>query len=424
MRLRSLPLAVLGLVALACSTAPAAPSASRPEPASGPEPSSTTAAAEEYPDAIVRHLRRLANEPRPVANSAMPPRHLDANRFPISLVERTRIVSGGPPPDGIPAIDQPVFQPAASVDWLEDGEAVLALRVGDAVRAYPVQVMVWHEIVNDSLAGVPVTVTYCPLCNSALAYDRRVDGRVLDFGTSGALYQSALVMYDRQTESLWTHFDGRAVVGTLVGAQLEFLPVSTVSWRDFRRAHPTAAVLTRDTGHDRPYGRNPYVGYDQSDGPLTGFFSGDVDAREAAMTRVVGVHRGGDSIAVVTERLADAGVVEATVDGRRITLWHAPGTSSALQAREVAGGDDVGATGVFAAEHGGRVLRFTRHGARFVDDRTGTTWNILGEAVAGPLAGERLRPVPHVDTFWFAWSTYRPGTVVLDPAGGDVRPSG
>ena len=148
-------------------------------------------------------------------------------------------------------------------------------------------------------------------------------------------------------------------------------------------------VLSRDTGHDRPYGRNPYAGYDQGDGPLTGFFSGEVDPRQAAMTRVVGVHDGGESLAMPTERLAESGSVTATLDGRPVVLWHLPGTASSLQAPRVADGDDVGATGVFYTDRlrDGRSAPsgFRRQGTRFADDG-GTRWNVLGEAVAGPLA--------------------------------------
>lgn len=401
------------LVATACSGAGPGTTGPAPEPGVG---RGTSPAGEEYPDLITRRLRVLASEPRPVEASALPPRHLDEATFPVSLVDRDRIVSGGPPPDGIPSLDDPVFAPARRVDWVADDEAVLVLQLGDTVRAYPAQVMIWHEIVNDVVDGVPVAVTYCPLCNSGLAFERRVGGRVLDFGTSGALYQSALVMYDRQTESLWTHFDGRAVVGALVGSELSLLPLSTLPWRELVGAHPDALVLTRDTGYARPYGRNPYVGYDRGDGPLTGFFTGDVDARVQAMARVVGVHAGGESVAVRTGTLARRGVMPAVLDGRAVTLWHAPGTASALHRPRVADGDDVGATGVFYADRlaDGRPAPgpFRRVGGSFVDGQGGT-WNLLGEAVEGPLRGARLEPVPHVDTFWFAWSTYRPGALLL-----------
>jgi hypothetical protein len=402
------------LVALVAMVVSAACSGSTTDTGvAGSPPDATSTTVEDYPDAITRHLRRLAAEPRPVERSALPPRHLDTEVFPESLVERSLIVSGGPPPDGIPSIDEPVFQRADTVDWLEPEEAVLALDLDGSMRAYPVQVLMWHEIVNDVVDGRPVTVTYCPLCNSGVAFDPRVGGEILDFGTSGSLYHSALVMYDRQTETLWTHFDGRAVVGTLVGTQLELLSLATVSWRDFRETHPEAPVLTRETGHDRPYGRNPYGAYDQMDGPLPGFFAGDVDARNAAMARVVGLGSGDGAVAVALEHLARVGTTHTMLDGRPVVVWHVPGTASSLQAPTVAGGDDIGATGAFVAVGPDGPLAFERDGRRFTDRETGSEWNLFGEAVAGPLTGFRLTPVPHLDTFWFAWSTYQPDTGLI-----------
>lgn len=185
----------------------------------------------------------------------------DDERLPTPLVDTAEIISGGPPPDGIPPIDEPTFESAESVDWLQDNEPVLALEIEDEWRAYPVQILTWHEIVNDTIAGIPVAVTYCPLCNTAIAFDRRVEDRLLDFGTSGKLYRSALVMYDRQTESLWRHFTGGAVAGFLTGTELRAFPMS-VSWRDFHDTAPDGAlVLSRDTGYSRDYGRNPYRGW-------------------------------------------------------------------------------------------------------------------------------------------------------------------
>jgi len=396
----------VALLATACS-GPAGEGSAPPE-----EPRTTTTAmptVEDYPDAITRRLHRMATEPRPVEPSAMPPRHLDAETFPVSLVPRDRIVWGGVAPDAIPAIDDPVFERASSVDWIDDREAVLVLQLDGEARAYPIQVLMWHEIVNDEVDGRPVAVTYCPLCNSGVAFDRTVEGRTLDFGTSGSLYLSALVMYDRQTESLWTHFDGRAVVGTLVGAELEMFPVSTVAWGDFRRAHPDAEVLSKDTGYDRPYGRNAYRGYDQGEAPLPGFFPGAVDPRQAGMARVVGFGDGDDAVAVLTEHLAEVGVVNLELDGRPVVVWHVPGTASALDRDRVADGDDVGATGVFFTDGSA----FSRNGTEFVDHATGTTWNVLGEAVRGPRTGEHLEPVTHLDTFWFAWSSYRSETALF-----------
>jgi hypothetical protein len=158
--------------------------------------------------------------------------------FPPPVIEPALIRSGGVPPDGIPPIDSPNFAPVSEIDYLSDDEAVILVELEGVAKAYPIQVLIWHEIVNDEFGDVPVAVTYCPLCNSALAFDRRFGERVLDFGTSGELYQSALVMYDRQTESLWAHFTGQGLVGHYAGANLDFIPAQTVSFSQFRDATP------------------------------------------------------------------------------------------------------------------------------------------------------------------------------------------
>jgi hypothetical protein len=335
-----------------------------------------------------------------------------ADRLPTPLVDPTEIISGGPPPAGIPPIDEPKFLPTAAVDFLADNEPVLALEIGGDARAYPIQVMIWHEIVNDTVGDTPVSVTYCPLCNTAVAVDRRVDDRILSFGTSGSLYQSALVMYDRQTESLWSHFTGQAIVGTLTGTELDSYPVATVGWSSWRDAHPDGLVLSRDTGHDRDYGRNPYPGYDDINNPPF-LFDGEVDDRLAAKTRVVGVGLDSTPTAIRLDPLLDAGVVAFDLDGSPAVAWALPGTASALDANEVTAGRDVGATGVFVATHEGRTLTFTRTGGGFVDAQTGSRWNIFGIAVEGPLRGSSLEAIEHVDTFWFAWGAFAPSTVVL-----------
>ncbi len=335
--------------------------------------------------------------------------------LPDPIVPYVELQFGGPPPDGIPPIDEPVFLAAEAVDFLADDEPVLAIEIDGDARAYPVQVMIWHEIVNDTVGGIPVSVTYCPLCNSALAYDRRVGERTLSFGTSGLLWNSALVMYDRQTESLWSHFTGQALAGVLAGTELDFFPVATVPWGAWRDAHPDGIVLSRDTGHDRDYGRNPYPGYDDVNG--TPFlFEGEVDGRFTAMTRVVGVvgvERDGAALAVPLVDLRERRVVATELSGRPLTVWWRAGTVSAIDAGDIVDGDDVGSTGVFVPVVGGRTLTFAAEGDGFVDAETGSTWNLFGEAISGELVGSRLETIPHVDTFWFAWAVFRPDTAVV-----------
>ena len=334
-------------------------------------------------------------------------------RLPTPLVDVDRLISGGPPPDGIPAIDEPRFTTADQVDFLAESEPVLALDLDGIARAYPVQVVIWHEIVNDTVGGTPLAVTYCPLCNSALAFDRRAAGRVLTFGVSGRLYNSDLVMFDRQTKSLWPQLEGRAVAGVLTGTELAAITVQTVPWGVWRDAHPRGQVLTRDTGYDRDYGRNRYVGYDQPD---TDPFLLDVEAddRLPAKTRVVGLGEGAAAVAVVTSELQDDGVREVTVDSSPVVLLALPGLASALDTAEVADGRDVGVTGAFSPVVNGQRVTFRRVEAGFVDDQTGSAWSVLGRATSGPLAGTQLDRVRHVDTFWFAWVLFQPDTDLVD----------
>ena len=333
--------------------------------------------------------------------------------LPAPLVDPSTMVSGGPPPDGIPAIDAPLFERASEISWLSDDEPVLSLQVGDETRAYPVRIMIWHEIVNDLVGGVPVAVSYCPLCNSALTFDRRVADRVLSFGTSGLLYRSDLVMYDRQTESLWPQLELGAVAGHLTGTQLDTIPTVTIAWSDFLAAHPAAWVLSQQTGYNRPYGSNPYVGYDDVDSDPF-LFDGEVPDQLPAMARVVGLGPVGDPVAIPFDVLAAQSVVAEQVDGREVVVWLQPGLRSPLDTQELDEGRPVGAAAAFEPEWDGQSLTFRPDGERsFVDAETGSTWNVLGRATSGPATGAQLQPVQHVDTFWFAWSAFRPETRVV-----------
>lgn len=337
-----------------------------------------------------------------------------ADGLPAPLVNPKDIISGGPPPDGIPGLDHPKFVRASDVTSLKPREPVLALQIGDDARAYPIEIMTWHEIANDTVAGIPVAVSYCPLCNSAIAYDRRLEQRILDFGTSGKLYQSALVMYDRQTESLWSHFTAQAIAGALTGTQLSTIPVATVSWGDWRRAHPRGLVLSRDTGYDRPYGQNPYPGYDDVDTPPF-LYRGEVDGRFAAKERVTGVRIGDDAVAILDRDLKRHPVIETSVGGRDVVVWRKPGTASALDNGNLSRGRDVGATGAFEPAIDGRHLTFELTKSGFRDHETGTTWDVLGTATSGSLTGRVLTPVEHLDTFWFAWAAFLPKTRIVRP---------
>jgi len=320
------------------------------------------------------------------------------------------ITSGGPPRDGIPPIDEPRFVTVAEADaWLEEKEPVIHLAIGDDVRAYPLQILMWHEIVNDAIDGRPVAVTFCPLCNTAIVFDRRVGDRTLDFGTTGNLRNSDLVMWDRQTESWWQQITGEAIVGELTGHHLEMLPATIIAWDAFRQRFPNGQVLSRETGYNRDYGSNPYVGYDDINQPSF-LYDGPLDGRLPPKERVVTVSMGGEDVAYPFSVLSEQHVIADSVGGQSIVILFQPGTASALDAASIADGRDVGATGVYLAEVDEQHLTFTWHDEAFVDMETGSRWTLLGEAVKGPLAGKRLTPVTHGNHFWFAWAAFKPET--------------
>lgn len=299
---------------------------------------------------------------------------------------------------------------------MDNQEPVISFELNGEARAYPLQILIWHEIANDVVGGVPVTVTFCPLCNTALVFERTLDGVVYDFGTSGNLRNSDLVMWDRQTESWWQQFTGEAIVGELTGRKLKSLPAPIISFADFKDAHSDGAILSRDTGFFAPYGRNPYGGYDRAYNPPF-LFSGALDRRLAPKDRVVDVII--DDVAVVFpfNVLKQEKVVNYTVGTQDITVFCKSGTLSALDKSSIADSRDVGATGVFDTHVDGKKLAFRAEGDRFVDEETGSTWNILGQAVDGPLKGQQLTPIVHTNVFWFAIAAFMPDTIIYQGEG-------
>ena len=318
-------------------------------------------------------------------------------------------------PDQIPAIDEPKFRPATEARFLTPQEPVLALAIAGDARAYPAQILIWHEIVNDTVGGVPVAVTYCPLCNTAVVFERPViDGEPLDFGTSGSLYLSNLVMYDRQTNSLWPQATGQAAVGRLTGTSLEIVPAQLVSFGDFRDAYPDGKVLSRQTGTSRDYGLNPYEGYDDPDSRAS-FFLDEPDPRLPIKARVLGVLVADQAFAVPYKELTAHAVggwsvLEDRVAGEPVVVFWKSGTVSALDQLEIAASTDVGAMAAFSPRADGRNLTFRATESGIVDDQTGSTWGIFGIAVDGPLAGERLPMLISIESFWFDWAAFYPRT--------------
>jgi hypothetical protein len=220
---------------------------------------------------------------------------------------------------------------------LKPTEAVIGLAIGSDARAYPLRIMIWHEIANDIVNDVPAVVTYCPMCNSAIVFDRRVDTHTLDFGTTGKLCHSDLVMCDRQTESWWQQFTGEGIVGEFSGRQLKLIPTRLESFADFKKRFPEGKVLVPNDPKLRDYGRNPYVDYDMAAAPF--LYRGDIPKGIEAMARVVVVRpEGRQPLAVALEHLRAKKELSL---GDVILTWH-PGQASALHHWNVAGGRDVG----------------------------------------------------------------------------------
>jgi hypothetical protein len=256
-----------------------------------------------------------------------------ATDFSKTIVSFDEIMSGGPPKDGIPAIDRPVFAPAGSITDIGAQEPVITVREGGAVKAYPVRILMWHEIVNDTVGGVPVAVTFCPLCNSSIVFDRRVGERVLSFGTTGKLRNSDLVMYDRQTESWWQQFTGEAIIGEMVGQRLTPLASRVESFERFlASAGADAPIMVPSGQFARSYGANPYSMYDSSERPF--LYRGDLPDEVAPLSRVVVVGEEAWSIDLLRE-------IKRVEKGDLVITWEA-GQNSALDKSLIKLGRDVG----------------------------------------------------------------------------------
>jgi hypothetical protein len=351
--------------------------------------------------------------PASFAQSDQDRREWPKTDFSKRTVDFAEIESGGPPKDGIPAIDRPRFvgTPAARA-WLKPKEPVIVLRMGRDVRAYPLQILMFHEIVNDTVDGVPVAVTFCPLCNASIVFDRRVAGRVLDFGTTGRLRYSDLVMYDRQTESWWQQFTGKGIVGHYAGTDLTRIPSEIVAFEDFLAAHRTGLVLSRETGHARPYGRNPYAGYDRIDqSPF--LFTGKRDTRLAPMERVLSVSAGSKHRLYPLTLLERHPVANLELAGIPYVVFAKSGMASPLDQARIEAGRPIPAATAFERRLEGRVLEFALRDGRYVDAATASEWNILGEAVAGPLKGKRLPPIDSGVHFAFAWLAFNPDSEIV-----------
>lgn len=309
------------------------------------------------------------------------------------------IQSGGPPPDGIPPVEKPQYLSVAEASKQWNDEAVVdALTIDGQPRAYPRMITVWHEIVNETAGGKPISITYCPLTGSTLVFSGVLaDGTTTTFGTSGQLYNSNLVMYDRATQSLWPQLFGTSVRGARKGERLSELPGAiTTTFGRWRRKYPDGLVLSTETGHARSYGISPYGSYDTQEGII--FPVRFKDDRYHQKKVVVGVRVKDSALAIPKAEHASRRVANTELGGRQIVALY---------------DTDLDAVRVFDRSTKGGALRFALRDGGIVDEGTGTRWSPDGRADRGELAGTQLEPLSAYDVMWFAWIAFNNDTEVL-----------
>lgn len=324
-------------------------------------------------------------------------------------INLNELVSGGPDKDGIPSIDNPSFisQEQAS-DWLEPNEPVIALKVNGEARAYPIQILIWHEIANDIIGGVPVAVNFCPLCYSAIVFDRRIEDETHEFGVSGLLRHSDMIMYDRKTESLWQQFSGEALAGDHTGNTLSIISSQLISFSQSRQSYPKADVMSRETGHKRNYGENLYAGYDDVNNIPFLLDEDELTDKLPPMERVIGVRIRNSIKAYPYAKTLEQHVIYDEIDGEPIVIFHIKGMDN----RQISASSDDGATGVFVPEIDGKELEFEWNDDNIKVKQTGSTWNISRKAVSDSLEGKQLRKKTFGDYFAFAWMVFYPDTEI------------
>lgn len=329
--------------------------------------------------------------------------------FSSTTVDLQEIDSTDIPKDGIPSISRPRFVSIKKArHWLGENEPVMVVVAGKVARAYPLQIMVFHQIVNDTIKGQPVLITFCPLCNSALVFNRRVGSRTLTFGTSGKLRNSGLIMYDRQTESWWQQFTGTAIVGELAGEELDLnLSSQIISFAQFAERHAKGKVLSRDTGFRRQYGLNPFQGYDSIDGsPM--MFRDETDPRLPAMERVLNIRVDDNLKLYPHSTIKQAGVINDAVGNTPVVVLTGSGYVSPLDRTQITESSTIPLAVGYSRSLDGTVLTFKKSGNDIVDEQSGSTWTLFGRATSGPLQGAQLERVDTGTNFAFAALAFRP----------------
>jgi len=350
----------------------------------------------------------------------------DFERRAIDLTELN--IGCAPLKNCIPAIFDPRFASVADPPpYLRPDDPVVALSKDGVARAYPLTILTRNEIVNDTVAGTKIAVTFCPLCNSAIVFLRELNGRELTFGVSGFLRNSDLVMFDRETESLWQQITGEGIVGELAGERLEILPSTVISWSEFQRAFPDGETLVGPNANPLHYSILPYCDYDNPSRRSFSFFRGELDARLPATSRVLGlVAADGVATAYSWDYLRANPVTNTTIGGRNAALFFDATTASTFPVCDMeffeAPGPlpnhgmkrlAAGSAAAFAADASGMELDFEQRDGRIFDLQTDTEWSYAGLGLSGELAGVQLEILPSGNHFWFAWAAFYPSTQLI-----------
>ena len=334
--------------------------------------------------------------------------------FSHTKVVLSDMIEGGPGKDGIASIDQPTFESIESAErWLNDREPVIVFINGEKSKAYPLQILIYHEIVNDELGDEKIAITYCPLCNAALVFSRWHKESLLDFGTTGKVYTNNLVMYDRQSETWWLQFSGEAVVGDYAGDTLKLLHSQLVSFKQFKDAHPLGEVLSNNTGFNKKYGSNPYINYDSRIVPMSWFYRKPFDNRLPVMERVLGLVEGDTVLAFPFSYLGTTPLVQTSIGDSSVLVISKPGMASAVDARTIRESKDILAAAAYSREVDDQVLDFEIKNNNIVDVQTGSTWNMFGAAVEGELKGTQLTKIDRGVYFSFVWLDFHPDSRIF-----------
>ncbi len=405
-------LSALALVAVACTSSGSNESNTSPADLGGEvttSPSPTTAVTSgTNPQALLAGVADSSELPGdlPAVTGAW---GTDWTRTTIPFEELRIGIFASDPRDAIAPIDNPQFESVtAGAEWLDGRAPGVFVRYDGGARFYPLAILTLHEIVNDQIGDVPIAVTYCPLCNSGVVFDRRIDGTTHRFGVSGLLRKSDLVMWDDITNSLWQQITGEGIVGTYAGIRLTIVPASIVSFSEFSETAPEGEVMSRSTGFNRTYGLNPYEFYSSRGAPFA-FFDEEVDDRFPALERVVGVSSGGVEKAYPFSVISGVGVVNDVVAGTDVVVFWGGDTADALDSSLIDASQAVGTAVAYSPIVDGQKLTFRQiSDSVYEDDQTGSRWTILGVATDGPLAGELLELIVHRNEFWFAWAAFFP----------------